>query len=660
MVYENRHSSIPTYSDEVTYNAIFAQERWDSSTAPEMQFNIPLPNGDYIVNLFMGNSFEGTSQIGQRVFDISLEGILQVDNLDLVSAFGHLQGGMISIPVSLADGEINILFEHVVENPLINAIEIVTRDGLIYNGLTWIPNAPDETTVLDNALIMSGEYTVSSDIEVHNLSVLSGASLIVEAGNAMTTNGDINVSGDGFIELRSTSTSYASLIPEGAVLGNVIYKRHVNNNEVDLTGSNDLIAPPLSGQPFVDFLSNNPNIVSNSTNTLYLFGPFNKTNGAYDVYGASETATLDAGTGYRAASTDTGTFTFTGTVNTGPIATAILNSGPAFQEWNLIGNPYPSYLDTDAFLSTNISAFGTNSAAVYGYDGDASDGWKVWNLATAQSHPEYLITPGQGFFVASQATTGSVSFLPTMRVKGQSDDFIDGRSAPQSLPGFLKLGLSQNDNTYHTDFYFNPNASRGLDKGYDAQVWGGNASSFSLHSYLVAAHTDLPMAIQSLGETDYADVLIPLGVNANLEEQIRIGISEHTLPAAVEVYLEDRLNQTAVLLNTGDYVLTPSSSLDNGRFFLRFNDSSLSSQNPTFDKLHVFSDAKNQSVVISGLITEPSTAKLFDVQGREVISSALRLNTSTQTINVSGLEKGVYIISIASASEKLTQKLIIR
>jgi hypothetical protein len=48
------------------------------------------------------------------------------------------------------------------------------------------------------------------------------------------------------------------------------------------------------------------------------------------------------------------------------------------------------------------------------------------------------------------------------------------------------------------------------------------------------------------------------------------------------------------------------------------------------------------------------------VQGRQVISSVLRLNTSTQNIKADGLEQGVYIISIESASEKMTQKLIIR
>jgi hypothetical protein len=662
LIYENRHVSIPSYIDEATYNAIFAQERWDSSSGAEMEFNIPLPNGDYIVNLFMGNYYEATSQIGERIFDISLEGTIRLDNLDLIVEFGHLKGGMISLPVSLLDEEMTILFEHTgAENPLINAIEILTSDGLIYNGIDWFPNAPDETTASENVVIMGGEYLINSDTEVHNLIVKSEASLIIEPGNAITTNGDINVSGNGFIELQSTSIAYASLIANGAVNGRVIYKRHVNSTVLSgASGSNDLISPPLSGQPFNDFVTTNTNIVSNDANTLYLFGPFNKTNGAYDIYAGTETATLDAGVGYRAASANASTFKFVGTVNTGSIAVPISNSGPTFQQWNLIGNPYPSYLNVATFLSTNTSAFGTNNAAIYGYDGDASDGWIVWNQAYAQSHPEDLITPGQGFFVASEALEGTINFLPSMRVKGQSDDFIANRST-SSLPGFLTLNLNQNNKTYHTNFYFNPNASRGLDKGYDAQVWGGNVPNFGLFSYLVEENAGLPMVIQSLGETDYADVQIPLGISANVGEQISISISENTLPSTIAIYLEDQLTQSTVLLNTGDYVLTPSSTLNSpGRFFLRFTDRALSSDTSIFNGLNVYSDTNNQSIVIAGLISEPSIAKLYDVQGRQVILSTLRLNTNTQNIDVNGLQKGIYIISVESAYEKITKKLIIR
>ncbi|NAS12383.1 malectin domain-containing carbohydrate-binding protein [Poritiphilus flavus] len=128
LLYANRHSSIPSYIDETSFNAIFAQERWDPASGEEMEFTIPLINGDYTVNLYLGNSYNGTSQVGQRVFDIEIEGSLVENDLDLVSAFGHQSGGMLSYNVSLIDGALNIRFVHgTIENPLINGIEIVSN-----------------------------------------------------------------------------------------------------------------------------------------------------------------------------------------------------------------------------------------------------------------------------------------------------------------------------------------------------------------------------------------------------------------------------------------------------------------------------------------------------------------------------------------------------
>ena len=110
--YDNRDTSIPAYIDEATFEAIFAQERFDLDTAPEMEFEVPLTNQDYVVNLFLGNSFAGTSNVGDRVFDIEIEGVIAQSGLDLIDEFGHLSGGMLSFPVTVTDGELNIRLLH--------------------------------------------------------------------------------------------------------------------------------------------------------------------------------------------------------------------------------------------------------------------------------------------------------------------------------------------------------------------------------------------------------------------------------------------------------------------------------------------------------------------------------------------------------------------
>ncbi|NJL15719.1 MAG: hypothetical protein HC913_23755 [Microscillaceae bacterium] len=108
-----RDASVPAYVPQ----SIFAKERWDPPAAPEMQWSFDVSPGNYEVRLYMGNGCSCTSAVGQRVFDIKIEGQLVENDLDLVTAFGHQVGGMKSYQVNVADQSLDILFEHVVEIP---------------------------------------------------------------------------------------------------------------------------------------------------------------------------------------------------------------------------------------------------------------------------------------------------------------------------------------------------------------------------------------------------------------------------------------------------------------------------------------------------------------------------------------------------------------
>ena len=118
-VVANNFGSFKILLDDSTFNSLFSNERWDEGSAPEMEYTIPVPNGNYIVNLFLGNGYHGTTTPGTRVYDVFVEDVLVQDNLDLITTFGNETGGMLAFPVSINDGIINIAFGHEVENPLI-------------------------------------------------------------------------------------------------------------------------------------------------------------------------------------------------------------------------------------------------------------------------------------------------------------------------------------------------------------------------------------------------------------------------------------------------------------------------------------------------------------------------------------------------------------
>ena len=513
-----------------------------------------------------------------------------------------------------------------------------------------------------NNLLIESKYTIannstvssSGDITIPYLDVQSGSTLNIPSNSSVTVSGDFNNSGT--VNLTSTSTVYPSLIVNGSASGNATYNRFVNSNIL----GNDLIAPPVSGQTwssFLDPVNATALLDGGGSPIVYAFAPFDKTTGDYENYNTNTVATLTSGTAYRVA-TDAGeTIAFNGTIPTGTITSAVSNSGPDFAEWNLIGNPYPSYLNVQDFLNnaTNGALFDPANVAIYGYDGSASNGWTVLNLANTTTSTS--MTPGQGFFVAAQSN-GSMEFTASMRRTGNSDDFILGRN--EGLV-YLMLQLSSSTETYKTDFYFNSNATLGLDPGYDATLWGGNAPSFSIYSHLVDGNTGAAMAIQTLGSTDIMDVTIPLGVNANQGEQLTFSISEMSLPESVNVYLDDTVTNISTLLNSNDYVITPSVDLvGTGRFYLRMSEDALSITENTLDQLNIYTLKDAKQLVVNGQLQENTTLNLYDIQGRQVLSTELDSTSLENRIDVSQLSGGVYVVNVQNDTQQKSQKVIIR
>lgn len=531
-----------------------------------------------------------------------------------------------------------------------------TKTIYIFNS-TWIPSDPSGiATAGDDIIIASGDATIGANTTSNSVTINPGAGLIIDPGMTLsTTNGLI---------LESSSTSYSSLILDGIVTGTLEYERHVNINGSGTTGSNDLISAPLTGEAFSDFATNNPNIFNNGT--LYLFGPFEKVTGTFVTWADIETATLEPGVGFRAASSDNGSFTFNGTANTGTITNNIVNTGSSNEEWNLIGNPYPSYLNVQAFLShevaagvSNLDLFDVGTAAIYGYDGDAQDGWTIYNLANTT--PSTRIAPGQGFFVSADATNASLydlEFTPAMRSTGSGDDFIAGRNAELT---FVKLNASTATNSYNTEFYFNANATEGFDFGYDAKVWDDASSDFAIYSHLVQDNTGNAIALQTLDLANLSEVTIPLGINANQGEQLTFSIADMTLPATVSVYLEDVVTNTVTLLNTSDYILTPTTVLSGtGRFFLRISDGILSTIETDLDALNIFALNTSKELVVNGQLQDNTALALYDIQGRKVLSTELDATLLQNRLDVSSLSTGVYVVQLQNNAQQISQKVIIK
>ncbi|WP_460217906.1 T9SS type A sorting domain-containing protein [Psychroserpens sp. MEBiC05023] len=538
-------------------------------------------------------------------------------------------------------------------------------DGLLYVDNGWSPNPPSDTTGSDNAYVLDGTYNVGTNIELNNLYINSAGTTTVTAGQSITTSsGLVN---EGTLELNSSSTSYSSLIADN-VDGTVIYNRHVNQfaDTGSTTGNNDLVAAPVTdvNQTFLALRTANADLPSGTIGGVpsFLFGPFDNNTDEYINYTAADDASLvESGIGYRTASiAATGsTFRFVGDVETGTSLIPI-TVGTA-SDFNLIGNPYPSYLKLADFLTANNSEFNVANSGVYGYAGDITDGFTIWNQAYSDANPTAVITPGQGFFVSAKAGGGTITFSPSMRSIGTTDDFILGRNDGSQLLAHLKLEMSNTSDIFKTDIYFNDNASLGMDSGYDSALFGHTIPEFALYSHLVENNAGLNLGVQTVNYNAINDVIIPLGVHANQGEQLTFRISETDILDGIDVYLEDTVTNTFTLLTETDYVITPNSNLSGtGRFFVRFSGDALSISENSFDTIQIYTTTSPKTLFIKGELNTATKAAIYDIQGRVILSTELDTTTTDNQIDISNMSPGIYVVTLNNGIQQKSQKVIIK
>ncbi|MCW4466160.1 PKD domain-containing protein [Glutamicibacter sp. MNS18] len=121
----NVHSSVP----ESTPRAIYSSERWDPAGGPQMAYNFPVQSGKNVeVRVYLADRCDCTVAPGSRVYHLDIEGERAFSNIDLNANPGHNIGTVYTKQV-VSDGNISLSFDHVVENPAVNGIEIVDLDA---------------------------------------------------------------------------------------------------------------------------------------------------------------------------------------------------------------------------------------------------------------------------------------------------------------------------------------------------------------------------------------------------------------------------------------------------------------------------------------------------------------------------------------------------
>ena len=104
---------------------LFKSARVGVTTTPQLQYQFPLVNGLYKVNLYFAETYY--NRAGSRVFDVQMQGSTVISGLDIFAQAGLDHPLVKSAQVSVTQGQIVIRFVyHANANvPVISAIEIL-------------------------------------------------------------------------------------------------------------------------------------------------------------------------------------------------------------------------------------------------------------------------------------------------------------------------------------------------------------------------------------------------------------------------------------------------------------------------------------------------------------------------------------------------------
>jgi len=493
-----------------------------------------------------------------------------------------------------------------------------------------------------------------------DLTLISDGSITLTKDSYVFVGGNFN-NNSGNVTLQSDSDEFSSLLVSGSASGNITYNRYVNTVGI---GEWDLIGAPVSDMAFSTLIQDS-NIATNAN--FYAVGSYNNTTDTWTNATNATTGNLVLGQGYQMATKSGGTLSFTGAIASGGQTVNIANNDAensgAGRRWNLIANPFASYLngnsnadETHNFLTFNTAAIDDNFEAIYGWKADGT-GYTIYNNTSSATY----IAPGQGFFVAalSDRKGDIIHFTQDMQTVTGADDFVSAKSATS-----YELVLDLYTNAVKVDdtkFYFKEGLTLGLDPGYDAGAFD-QSSGFS--SRLLEQDNGVSMDINAMSTEAMNNATIPLVIYQEAGVALKIQVANSTIPENINVYLEDTTKNTFTLLNNKDFKLLAQTKLNGaGRFYLHYTTKTLSTESVSSASfLTAYKGTNSNYITIEGLqkFLQPANLHLYNVLGMKVLSKKIQKPTQKEMLSTVGLDTGVYILKVQAENIVFTKKLVIK
>lgn len=515
-----------------------------------------------------------------------------------------------------------------------NAYPTISDDVIIPNGLTNYPQVLLDPVLLEVALC-------------NNINIEDAAQIIVGPDGYMSVAG--TMTNAGFVGVISDADFSGSLICtdlQGA--GDYQYWRwlELGTDPTDPQLGWHYMSSPMAGfgsynmrdyylntwteatSMWFQHVSPDPAIPCNPAPEIFnngMEGWSVKWDPDYTTYGCPDPGTLEQ-------------VEFVGVYNTGDQTSTITNSGVGlYPGFNLVGNPYPSYWDYDAFWFGPNFPTGDMADAIYYWDEDANQ-YASYVNGIGNNGGSNIVPPVQGFFFEAIAPSVALTFMQSEQAHVTGLPYYK-----DEITELVQLQVSANGYTDQTAIHFNAEATTARDLMDARKLFSGGAEIPSLYT---VASDGMELSINQLPATD----MVPVHFSCPTSGTYTIEVVETS--EFQHLVLEDLTTMTQTSLLESSYTFDYTEGSNANRFILHFTP--LGTPEFNANSVKIWSDENNimvQAPNINGDIV------VVNLMGQEVVRTDI--DPGTNVIPMREVNT-YYIVKVISSENAVTGKVYIK
>ena len=572
----------------------------------------------------------------------------------------------------------------------------VTSEGfyltdIVVSGTALAPTAVAgdyvATTSGDISTASNWSIAVNSGWGISSTAVSTPAgsnNVVVPAGITMTNSAsasvkDMKISGSYTASAALNITGNLTIASDnsgtGTILdnGNISLSGTTSVQQYLTTGRNWYVSSPVSGAYSSVFNA----AAASNINKLYWYDETQGSSATLNWPQITDNSTSLAVTKGYVANVDasllatTNGVTFTGgSLNTGDITTGSngvpalsYSSSQAKSGFNLVGNPYPSYLNWNTVTKTNLASntmwYRTKvSGTYYFYTYNSVDGAAGIGISVPADVTN-LIPPMQAFWVRAAGSGASLTFHNTDRAhKDVTNNLLRTKAQISSTMQLVRLQVSNGVNSDETVIYTNPNASNSFDDYDSPKMTNANAAIPEI--YTTVSNENL--VINGMNSIPY-DTEIPLGfTTGQAGSNFSIKASQlANFDSGTQLILKDYLdpnNPVIADLSDGSAYTFSSGITSNNttRFAVIFKAPSVATVINSKSNSNVWISTRNGKIMINGTLGSGAKLEVFNAIGQKVISKNLTKSNVQQN---NTLATGAYLVKLTNEGKSVIKKIII-